>query len=226
MSILDRSMMDLLGVHIVFTLFTAILLILPFGLSINILLLIIVVFYNLLLPLAAKRRNHPEWFCVWTFVAILSILQIFPDWFLADGLNVLNFIDQSFPMVGAVPLYMGGLWAIPLFLIVYAGSQISESRGRLQGYLVAGILSLAIFGMAEATMWMLSSWETLAQVVVSHVALYILIPEMLLGMTALLAYDSVRDRGLHYKLMASYLVMALYIGNASLFYLLIEVLLV
>jgi hypothetical protein len=220
------SLADLIGVHIIFAVFAAAVLVFPLGLSVNILLLIVVVFYNLLIPLVARWREHPDWFEIWEFVVILSLLQIFPDWFLAEGLNALNFIDQSPPMVGSVPLYMGGLWAIPLFVVIYVSSKITQERGRLQGYSVAAILSLVIFGIAEATMWTLSSWETLAKVTVGHVGLYILVPEMILGMTALLAYDSVKGKGLLYTLVASYLVMTLYIGNASLFYLIIEVLLV
>ncbi len=222
---IDKSILDLLGVHIIFAVVTAALLLLPLGLSINVLLLVAVVFYNVLIPMIAKLRNHEEWLEIWIFVAMLSVLQIFPDWFLAEGLGVLNFIDKSPPMVGAVPLYMGGLWAIPLFVIVYTGSRARETRGETAGYFVVAILSLAVFGLAEATMWMLGSWETLAQVVVANVALYILVPEVILGLTALSACEESKSSGLPTKLLAALRVMVIYIGNASLFYLIVEVLL-
>lgn len=222
---LDKSILDLLGVHVVFAILTAIVLLLPLGLSINILLLIAVLLYNLLIPLTAKVRDHPDWLQIWVFVAMLSVLQIFPDWFLSDGLNVLNFIDQSAPMIGAVPLYMGGLWAIPLFVIVYTSIRVKETKGETMGYVVAAILSLAIFGVAEATMWMLGSWQTLAQLVVANIALYILVPEMILGMTAVQEYERTNASGMLTKLVAAFRVMILYIGTASLFYLIVEVVL-
>jgi hypothetical protein len=222
----DRSVRDLVLVHLIFAVIAAATLMIPATLTINVRLLIVVTAYNVLLPIVAHQQGHDDWKGIWVFCIMLSVLQIFPDWFLSAGLNVLTFIDQSAPMVGDVPLYMAGLWAIPLFIIIYAGHRVSEQRGRLGGYVAAGSLSLLIFGMAEATMWMLSSWDTLAQVVIGHVALYILLPEVILGMTALLAYDTVRNRGLIYKLVAAYLVMTLYMGNASLFYLVVEVLLI
>jgi hypothetical protein len=128
-------------------------------------------------------------------------------------------------MVGAVPLYMAGLWAIPLFIIIYAGEKVTESRNTVSGYITAALLALLIFGAAEASMWMLSSWETLASIVLGNIALYILLPEMILGVSAFFAYGIVKERKLWQKITAAYLVMVLYIGNASLFYLLIEVLL-
>lgn len=220
---LRKSLVDLLIVHIVFAALAAAILLLPMTLTINVKLLIVVCVYNILLPGFAKWRGHTEWTNIWIFSILLSFLMVIPDWFLAEGLGALNFIDKSFPMIGPVPAYMAGLWAIPFFIIIYASEQITKSRSALEGYIGAASLSLMIFGAAEASMWMLSSWETLAQVVIGNIALYILVPEMILGVSALFVYRLVKDRTLW--LLADYLIMALYIGNAALFYLFVELLL-
>lgn len=219
---LKKSLLDLLIVHIVFSAITTAILLLPIALTINVKLLIVVCVYNILLPGFAKWKGHADWTSIWLFSFLLSLLMVIPDWFLVE-IGALNFIDQSFPMVGPVPLYMAGLWAIPFFIIIYASEQIAKSRSVLMGYVSAAALSLIIFGAAEASMWMLSSWETLAQVVIGNVALYILVPEMILGVSALLVYRRVKDRTLW--MLTNGLIMTLYLVSAALFYFIIEVVL-
>ncbi|MHA1638108.1 MAG: DUF6989 domain-containing protein, partial [Candidatus Thorarchaeota archaeon] len=57
---------------------------------------------------------------------------------------------------------------------------------------------------------------------ISHIAIYIIIPEIILGLSAFILYNSLRDRRWWEKLTVSFVIMLLYIGAAGFFYFLIE----
>ena len=54
------------------------------------------------------------------------------------------------------------------------------------------------------------------------VILYIVIPEIILGLTAFFAFQQVKTKPIRYKIIAAFLVMQLYLGSAAFFYFLIE----
>ena len=112
--------------HIVFGIITALVLITPLVISAK--LLIGVIVYNVLVPIWAKIRDHQEWLEIWLFVFPLSILMIFPDWFLVSQLGVVVFPIDGFPMIGSVPIYMAGLWTIPFFLIIFIGLLVQKKK--------------------------------------------------------------------------------------------------
>jgi hypothetical protein len=155
-------------------------------------------------------------------VLVLSILQIFPDWFLAAQLETIVFPDDGFFMIGPVSGYMAGLWAIPLFVILYVGLEISKQRSYPVAYTVVAALTLLIFGLAEETMWMLPSWSAQNVFMIGHIALYIIIPEILLGISTLISYQLVRERPVWLWIIGAFTVMILYLGNVSFFYFIIE----
>ncbi|NBC17024.1 MAG: hypothetical protein GVY18_06875 [Bacteroidetes bacterium] len=152
----------------------------------------------------------------------LSVLQVVPDWFLAEVLGVLVFPDLGVFRIGAVSGYMAGLWAVPLFVIVYVSLRLQERSRRGVGDLTAVVLALLIFGAAEATLWRLGAWVAQDVTTVAHVALYVVPPEMLLGWTAFHAYRRVGDRPFPHKLGAAGLVMLIYLGSLCASYLLLE----
>ncbi|MCJ7774470.1 MAG: hypothetical protein MUP22_15205, partial [Desulfobacterales bacterium] len=80
-----------------------------------------------------------------------------------------------------------------------------------------------IFGLSEQTMWMLSSWHAQNVTMVGHLAIYIIIPEIILGLSAYWCYERLKDMKHWVKVPAAFLVMLLYLGSASYFYFLIEV---
>jgi hypothetical protein len=206
--------------HIVFGIITAIVLITPLLISIK--LLIAVIVYNTMLPLWAKFRDHPEWLEIWMFVFPISLLMVFPDWFLASQLETIVFPIDGFPMIGSVPIYMAGLWTIPLFLIIYIGLQVQKKENQPLTYLSIIIASLAIFGGSEETLWLLPSWSAQNVAMISHIAIYIIIPEIILGLSAFILFISLRDRKWWEKLLSSFVIMLLYIGAAGFFYFVIE----
>jgi hypothetical protein len=217
----EKKYLDLLLVHIIFMIMCVVVLLLP-GFAIGGKMFALIVAYNVLIPLVAYVRGHKEWLSIWAYVFILSLFQIFPDWFLATELEAIAFPDDGFFMIGPVSAYMAGLWAIPLFVILYMGQELGKQRSYKVAYLTVAALTLFIFWLAEETMWMLPSWYAQNVMMVGHVAVYIVIPEILLGLSTLISFEFVRDRPFWLWIIGAFTVMILYLGNVSFFYLLIE----
>jgi len=216
------SLKDLVIAHLLFAA-SAVAILLGFAATpIGIRMLAAVLLYNIMIPCLGRARGHKEWFDIWSFVLPLSILQLFPDLFLSASLNVLAFSGDGFLIVGTVPAYMAGLWAIPFFFIVCAGLWLERTKSRTITLLLVGLLSLVIFILAEETMWMLPSWHAQNVTMVGHVAIYIVVPEIMLGVSTYLVYKHVMKRPLWQRIVWIYVVMALYVGNAGLSYLLVE----
>jgi hypothetical protein len=222
MNDLNQSQKDFLRVHAVFALAALLILALPIGIVVGLRLCGLVVFYNILIPLVGWRRGHPEWVRLWTFLLPLSILQIFPDWFLAAELGTLVFPDTGSPMISPTPIYMAGLWVIPLFLTTYLGLWVQERSTRRNSMIVVSAASFLIFFGSEATLWQIPIWHAEGVTTIAHVAVYVIIPEIILGLTTFMAYDHTKTRSLWPRLSAAFLVMLIYMGGLSTFYLVFE----
>ena len=218
----DPSIRDFVYVHLLFAVVAAAVLLFPATVGINARLLVVVIAYNVMIPLVALQRGHTEWVRIWLFAFALSILQIWPDWYLSAELGVLAFPDDGVLMIGTVPAYMAGLWAIPLFTIIYVGQLVQKQWADKWVLVIVGALTLAIFGSAEATMWMLPSWYAVGVTMIGHVAVYIIVPEIVLGLSTYITYDIVRERPLWMIAIAAVLVMILYLGCAVLSFFMIE----
>jgi len=79
-----------------------------------------------------------------------------------------------------------------------------------------------VFGASEETVWMLPSWYAQNVAMVGHTAVYIIIPEIILGVSCLYAFRQIRERNNLVKVPAAFLVMLLYLGAAAFFYFVIE----
>ena len=218
----DPSMRDFIYVNLLFAVVAAAVLLFPATIGISARLLVVVIAYNVMIPFVALQRGHTEWIRIWLFAFALSILQIWPDWYLSAELGVLAFPDEGFVMIGTVPAYMAGLWAIPLFTIIYVGQLVQKRWADKWVLVIVGALTLAIFGFAEATMWMLPSWHAVGVTMIGHVAVYIIVPEIVLGLSTYITYDIVRERPLWMIAIAAVLVMILYLGCAVLSFFMIE----
>ena len=218
----DPSIRDVVYVHLLFAVVAAAVLLFPATVGISARLLVVVIAYNVMIPLVALQRGHTEWIRIWLFAFALSILQIWPDWYLSAELGVLAFPDDGVLMIGTVPAYMAGLWAIPLFTIIYVGQLVQKRWADKWVLVIVGALTLAIFGSAEATMWMLPSWYAVGVTMIGHVAVYIIVPEIVLGLSTYITYDIVRERPLWMIAIAAILVMILYLGCAVLSFFMIE----
>ncbi|MHA1961588.1 MAG: DUF6989 domain-containing protein [Candidatus Thorarchaeota archaeon] len=213
---------DLALIHALFAIVAAASLLAPLPVVMGDRILALVVIYSALILYGAFQRGYREWVDIWLFSIILSVMMIMPDWFLVSQLNVLTFPVDGTPMIGSVPLYMAGLWTIPFFLIIYLGNRVEEWVGGLLVNVIVSLIALAIFGIAEATLWALPSRQAQNVFMIGHVAVYILIPEMILGVAVYVVYAQVRGRQIWRKIHWAFLTMLMYMGSISFFYFLIE----
>lgn len=216
-----KKYQDLILVHVLFMVLCVVVLVIP-GVVIGGKLFVLVAAYNVFIPAVGFLRNHRDWLLPWGYAFVLSLFQVFPDWFLATQLETIIFPDDGFFMIGPVSGYMAGLWAIPLFVILYIGLEVKKEKSHRSAYLVVAALTLLIFGLAEETMWMLPSWSAQNVAMMGHIAVYIIIPEILLGLSTLISYELVQARPIWIWIIGAFTVMILYMGNISFFYLLIE----
>ena len=219
---LEKELKDFLLVHAIFVISCVIVLLIPIAIGIR--LFILVTIYNLLIPLFAYWRGYNEWIKIWLFVFILSVLQIWPDWFLADQLDVIAFpLDDGIFHIGAVSGYMAGLWAIPFFMIIFFGQRVQDRKSLKTAYLIVAVLSFVIFAMSEGTLWILGSWHAQnVHLIFDHIAIYILVPEIILGLSTFYYYGLIREKPHWMKVPAAFIVMMLYVGTAVSSYFLIE----
>jgi hypothetical protein len=218
---MTRAERDALLFHLGFAALCAPVLLVP-GPGVGVKLFVLVLAYNIALPVIARVRGHAEWIGIWLFALILSVFQVFPDWFLSAQLGVLVFPEDGFVKIGTVSGYMAGLWAIPVFIIVYASSLAGERGSARAAYATAAALSLVIFGLSEETVWMLPSWYAQNVRMIGHTAVYIVVPEIILGISCVYAYRQLRGRSHLLKVPAAFLVMLLYLGSAAWFYFIVE----
>lgn len=139
--------------------------------------------YHAALPLLSLVRRHHEWLFLWLFLLPLCAGQVLPDWALVRVTGVLVFPDLGQPRIGGdVPIYFLGLWMMLLFPLLLIGH---SSR---HPYLVTGTLALALFGFWEWAARPLQIWYNRDVLAIDGMALYPLVPEMLLALSALWAY--------------------------------------
>ncbi|MHA2298015.1 MAG: DUF6989 domain-containing protein [Candidatus Hodarchaeales archaeon] len=224
--VINSSERDALIVHVVFTVLCVIVLFIPLEITVGLRLFILVVAYNLMIPLVSFARGHEDWLSIWSYVIVLSILQVFPDWYLSAQLDVLVFPNDGFPKIGTVSGYMAGLWAIPLFMILFIGLRLRVRYKDRITYLGIAIASLLVFGLSEETLWVLPAWHAQNVLKVDHIAVYIIVPEILLGMTTFWSYEYVKEKEYWFRVIMAFLIMILYLGNAAFFYFLIEEILI
>ena len=220
---LTRSEKDAVQLHGAFAVICAALLAAPVQAGIGIKLLALVLLYNVSVPVLARLRGHGEWTPLWKFALVVSVFQVFPDWFLSAQLGVLVFPEDGLFKIGTVSGYMAGLWAIPFFIIGFLGLRVEARLGGRSALIAVALASLAVFGMSEMTVWMLPSWYAVnLKGMAGHVALYILVPEVVLGLSFYRAWRAAAGKSFGTAVLYGFLVMLLYLGSACFFYFLVE----
>jgi hypothetical protein len=219
---LSKIEKDAILIHLAFVVSCVLIILLPLGIEIGVKLFILVLIYNLLVIIVGIWQGHKTWLYTWLFIILISLFQIWPDWILSAEFNVLVFPQDGLFKIGDVSGYMAGLWVIPLFMILFVSQQFQERYSKKIGYLSVVLTSLLIFGLSEQLMWMLQSWYAQNVVMIGHIALYIIIPEIILGLSTYYLYEMIEEKNHIYKLPASFIVMILYLGSAVFFYFLIE----
>lgn len=181
----------------------------------------LVVLYNVALPLVGRGRGHAEWAPIWVTTALISAFQVVPDAFLVTVLGTLDFPDTGGPRLGGVPLAMAGMWTIPLWISVFAGRQ-RDRESPTRGALVAAVVCGALLVGAEATLWAVPIWRAVGVATLGPVALYVVLPEIVLGAAAYGAYRLVRRRLLWLRVVAGAAVSLIYLGGLAASYLALE----
>ncbi|MHA1966479.1 MAG: DUF6989 domain-containing protein, partial [Candidatus Hodarchaeales archaeon] len=82
------------------------------------------------------------------------------------------------------------------------------------------IASLLIFGLSEQ--FLTISWHAQNVAMISNIAIYIIIPEILLGLTMYWMYLQTQEKLLPIKVGGAFIIMIIYLGNAAFFYFLLE----
>lgn len=214
---------DFIFVHLIFIGLCFAILIIPIPIAIGIKLFLLVLSYNLLIPLVGFFQKYNDWIKLWIFVFFISLFQIFPDWFLSAQLNILVFPEDGLFKIGTVSGYMAGLWAIPLFIICFIGMKVEENYSRSKALVVIGLISFSIFVGAELTMWMLQSWYPQnVTLILGHLAVYIIIPETILGLSTYYYFGKIKAQNFLIVILVAFGIMLLYLGSASFFYFLFE----
>ncbi|MFX0066612.1 MAG: DUF6989 domain-containing protein [Candidatus Hermodarchaeota archaeon] len=219
---LDPMERDTIVLHSLFTVLCMIVLLIPVDVPIGLRMLFLVTIYNLSVPAVGLWRGYSIWVDLWLFVFILSIFQVWPDWFLSAQLDILVFPDDGFLKIGPVSAYMAGLWTIPLFIIVFLGLRVHERYSQNAAYGIVGLASLLIFGASEQTLWLLPSWYAQNVAMIGHMAIYIIIPELILGLTTYVGYQLIQNKPSWKKILLAFVIMLLYLGSAVFFYFVIE----
>ena len=161
---------------------------------------------------------------MWKFSAITSVFQIIPDWYLSQVLKVLVFPRDGFPKIGTVSGYMAGLWTIPFFIILYYSSYLKKEH-KIPKSLSIGVLTFLLFVPAEMSLHFLGSWYAVDVFKIMHVAVYIVVPELLLGYALDKAFTEARNHGIKVYIGWAFITMTFYLGAAVLSHFIIEVLL-
>jgi len=213
---------DFLYSHLLFILICFIVLIIPFPLLIGVKLFILVLVYNLSILVVGIFRDDAEWLKLYFFVLFISLFQIFPDWYLSAQLNILVFPEDGFFKIGTVSAYMLGLWVIPLFIICFISLRIKERYSINYANLLAILLSLIIFSLAEQSMWVFSWYPQNVILLFDHLALYIIISEIILGFSSFYLFLKFEDAKFYLKIAIAFIIMLLYLGAANFFYFLFE----
>lgn len=220
---LTRSERDALIFHIAFALLALVVLRLAepaLGLRISML----VVVYNLMLPAYAQWRGHDEWLDVWLFLLPVSLLQVLPDWLLASVFGVLVFPQTGSSYIGAVPVFMAGMWVIPLFMLVMIERALTPRFGRAAGVVGTLLASALVFLAAEAVAWRIPIWVAQDVAQWQGIALYLIPALLLLGPVTARVYEACLRRTLWERLLAAALVMLFYAGSCVVSYWLVEIL--
>ncbi len=176
--------------------------------------------YNILLPAVANWRRHRQWYLLWVFLLPLSLTLPMADWMLVKRMGTLVFPDHGVPkFANVVPVYFAGLWIMLLWPVCLFAS----AAKRQWSYLAAGLLGLAVFLVWEWAARPLNLWQPRHVMTFYGAAIYPLIPEAMLCISALWMWRSTTMSPRWQKMVGAMSLTFFYAGALSLFLLWIEV---
>lgn len=185
-------------------------------------LLLLVLCYNVAVPMVAVWRQHRTWLPIWYFAFVFGLFNIFPDWFLAAYLQVLVFPDEGVFKIGPIAGYMPGLWFIPIYILLYVGQYLRQRTGAYGAACGVLCLGMAMFWPTEQFFKDLGSWHAQGVCTVGQAAIYVLCAEALLSVAAFGVFSVVRQQHWLLKTAAAFGLMLVYMGSLIFFYFIIE----
>ena len=165
--------------HAVFAVVAAAGLLLPVG-ALGSRVLILVIAYSVGIAVMAVRTHDRVLWSMWATLAPMSLLMIFPDWFLSAVLDTIEFPDTGSPFIGTMPIFMAFMWTVALLPVMLLGWWVESRHGASAGISVAVVAGLALFTAAEYAAPLIPFWYPENVVTVAGVALYVLLPEAVL----------------------------------------------
>lgn len=171
-----------------------------------------VVLWHVAVVAVGVWRGDAAWRSAYVLVAPMSVLLLLPDQFLAVGLHTIAFPDTGAPFVGRIPVFMAGMWAIPLSAIVLAGRAAERRGGPAWGVAAGTVLGLAVLASSEALSDALPIWTPVGVPMWGPVAAYVLPAEALLAAATVWADQITRGRSRLARLAIGAGVVLTYIG--------------
>jgi len=182
---MNASTRDALWLHLLFLALAVPLLLMAEGASHGQRLLWLLIGYHVAVPLLGLVRGHSDWLFLWLFLLPLCLGQALPEWALVRVAGVLSFPDHGLPQLGGdLPLSVFGLWLPLLFPLTLLG------LGSRHPLLSLAPLALLLFAAAEWAATPLGLWQHRGVLTLQGIALYPLLPQMLLTLAALWSYRS------------------------------------
>lgn len=204
---MNMAVREALWFHLIFFLVAAPVLMFAKDASLGQGVLLLTLGYNIALPALALVRGHAEWLTLWSFLLPISAAQVLPDLALVKVAGVLLFPDLGqYRIGGEVPIYFMGMWMMLLFPILLL------SNGSRSRYLKATVMALAFFLFWEWAARPLNLWHAENVRMVMGTAIYPIIPEILLTLSALWMYRLTRERSIFSRLFGGLSVPVFYTG--------------
>jgi hypothetical protein len=161
--------------------------------------------YNFALPAYGKWRfstaknlglssdrlsgQNSDWVGLWQFLLPLSLSLPCADWMLVKQLGTLYFPDHGIPRIGgAVPVYFSGMWIMLLWPTTWLALQTRMP------YVTMAVLSMTGFLVWEWVAPTMALWEPKNAIIWQGIAVYVLIPELLLGLATLFMWQILRNQ--------------------------------
>lgn len=178
--------------------------------------LVCVVAYVVALIAVCRATGQDDLLALASFLAVVSVFQVLPDWVLADLVGTLRFPDTGGPRVDdVIPVAMAAMWVAPLF------AAVALSGGRPgRAALLAGLIFLGTEILAPT----LGLWEPAGDTHrLAGVAVYVVPAEAALGWATATAFTHVRHGSWPARVGAALAVSTFYLGALVLAHFLIDV---
>ncbi len=165
--------------HVAFAIVAVVVLLVPIS-EFGVRVLLLVIGYNVAVPVVARRTQDAVLWRMWTRLAPMSVLMLLPDWFLGAVLGSIVFPNRGSPFIGTMPIFMAGMWTIALLPVCLLARGVEDRRGPNAAFVTAAVAGLALFTAAELAAPSIPLWEPVGATEVAGVAIYVLLPELAL----------------------------------------------